>query len=86
MDHLSANEAKTHFGSMLMRAQKAPVQINKNGKPVAVVVSAEDYQSIEALKLELLKIRTDRARLDLAEGRFMDGETFFDELDAGDHD
>ncbi|WP_409524318.1 type II toxin-antitoxin system Phd/YefM family antitoxin [Nitrincola sp. MINF-07-Sa-05] len=86
MDNLSANEAKTHFGSMLMRAQKAPVQINKNGKPVAVVMSAEDYQSIESMKLELLKIRSDRARLDVAAARLIDGEAFFDELDAGDHD
>ena len=34
MDTLSANEAKTQFGDLLLKAQRSPVQINKNGKPV----------------------------------------------------
>jgi len=38
MDALSANEAKTQFGEMLLKAQRAPIQINKNGKPVAVII------------------------------------------------
>ncbi|MCP5170327.1 MAG: type II toxin-antitoxin system Phd/YefM family antitoxin [Hahellaceae bacterium] len=46
MDILTANDAKTHFGEMLLKAQRAPVQINKNGKPVAVVMSAEEYENI----------------------------------------
>ncbi len=57
MDALSANEAKTHFGDLLIKAQRAPVQINKNGKPVAVVISAEDYESMESLKLRLVQAR-----------------------------
>jgi prevent-host-death family protein len=39
MDALSANEAKSQCGDMLLKAQRAPIQINKNGKPVAVVMS-----------------------------------------------
>lgn len=54
MNILSANEAKTHFGVLLLKAQRAPVQINRNGKPVAVVMSAEDYQHFEAMKLQRL--------------------------------
>ncbi|MCU8005653.1 type II toxin-antitoxin system Phd/YefM family antitoxin, partial [Shewanella sp. SM96] len=54
MNTLSANEAKIHFGDLLLKAQQAPIQINKNGKPVAVVISADAYQSIETLKLHLL--------------------------------
>ena len=42
MHTLTANEAKTQFGDMLLKAQREPVQINRNGKPVAVVVSIED--------------------------------------------
>ncbi len=57
MDALSANEAKTHFGDLLIKAQRAPVQINKIGKPVAVVISAEDYESMESLKLRLVQAR-----------------------------
>ncbi len=56
METLSANDAKTHFGDLILRAQRSPIQINKNGKPVAVVISAEEYASIEALKLRLLQL------------------------------
>lgn len=83
MDTLSANEAKTHFGDMLLRAQRAPVQINKNGKPVAVVISAEEYAGIETIKLRLLQSRAVQARVDIAAGNLADGESFFDELQTG---
>ena len=86
MDALSANDAKTHFGDMLLRAQRAPVQINKNGKPVAVVISAEEYESIEALKLRLLQSRAVQANADIAAGNLVDGEAFFNELESGLHD
>lgn len=86
MEALSANEAKTHFGDMLLKAQRAPIQINKNGKPVAVVISAEEFESIEALKLRLLQSRAAQANADIATGNLVDGESFFDELEAGHHD
>lgn len=86
MDTLSANEAKTHFGNMLLRAQHTPIQINKNGKPVAVVISTEEYASIEALKLRLLQSRAEQARADIAAGNLVDGEAFFDELQSGPDD
>jgi len=86
MDALSANEAKTHFGDMLLKAQRAPIQINKNGKPVAVVISVEEYESIEALKLRVLQSRAAQAKADIAAGNLVDGDAFFDELEAGLHD
>jgi prevent-host-death family protein len=86
MEALSANEAKTHFGDMLLKAQRAPIQINKNGKPVAVIISIEEYQSVEALKLRLLQSRAAQANADIATGNLIEGDTFFDELAAGHHD
>ncbi len=86
MEALTANEAKTHFGEMLLKAQRAPVQINKNGKPVAVVISVDEYESIEALKLQLLQSHAIQANIDIKAGDLVDGETFFDELEAGQHD
>jgi prevent-host-death family protein len=86
MDALSANEAKVQFGDMLLKAQRAPIQINKNGKPVAVVISMEEYESIEALKLRLLQLRAVQAKTDIDAGNTVDGESFFDSLEAGDHD
>jgi len=86
MDTLSANEAKVHFGDMLLKAQRSPIQISKNGKPVAVVISTEEYKSIEELKLLLLKSRAAQAEVDIASGDLANGETFFDKLDAGSYD
>lgn len=86
MDALSANEAKTQFGDMLLKAQRAPVQINKNGKPVAVVISMDEYESTEALKLQLLQARAARAKVDIDAGNTIDGESFFDDLESGQFD
>jgi len=86
MDALSANEAKTQFGDMLLKAQRAPIQINKNGKPVAVVISMDEYDSIEALKLQLLQSRAAQAKADIDSGNTLDGDSFFDELEAGQYD
>ncbi len=52
MDVFSATDAKREFGEMLMRAQKAPVGVTRNGKPIAVIVSDTEYQ---ALKLQALR-------------------------------
>ena len=86
MDALTANEAKTQFGDLLIKAQQAPVQINKNGKPVAVVVSMEQYESLEALKLKLLQARATQAQLDIKAGNTVDGEAFFEALESGQYD
>lgn len=86
MDTLSANEAKTHFGEVLLRAQRSPIQINKNGKPVAVVISVDEYEDIEKLKLHLLQSRAAQAKTDIAAGHLVDGESFFNALTAGQYD
>jgi len=86
MDALTANEAKTQFGDLLLKAQRAPVQINKNGKPVAVVISMDEYESTEALKLQLLQDRAARAKVDIDAGNTIDGESFFDDLELGQFD
>ena len=86
MDVLSANEAKTQFGELLLKAQRAPVQINKNGKPVAVVISMDEYESNEALRLQLLQSRAIRAKNDIESGNTIDGESFFEALESGQHD
>ncbi len=86
MDALSANEAKTQFGDMLLKAQRAPVQINRNGKPVAVVISMDDYESIEKLKLRLLQSRVAQAMTDINAGNTVDGDSFFEDIEKGKYD
>lgn len=86
MKTISANEAKTNFGHLLMQVQSAPMQIHRNGKPVAVVISNEEYELIEAMKMEQFEAKIKRGLADAAAGRVHDGETFFDELLSGKYD
>lgn len=76
MESLSANEAKTHFGDLLLKVQREPVQINRNGKAVAVVLSVDDYQNLESLKIQYLKMRVEQAKEDIATGRLIEGNAF----------
>lgn len=80
MTTLTANEAKTHFGELLLKAQQQPVTINKNGKPVAVVMSVDEYEQIEQLKLQYLKARAAQAQIDITENNLIDGEAYFAKL------
>ncbi|TDR73623.1 type II toxin-antitoxin system Phd/YefM family antitoxin [Paludibacterium purpuratum] len=86
LDALTANEAKTHFGDLLLRAQRGPVQINKNGQPVAVVISMDEYANIEAMKLRLLQSRATQIKAEMAAGTLSDGDAFLDDLAAGQFD
>ena len=69
MRAMAAKDAKNRFGELLMDAQKAPVTIEKNGKPVAVVYSYEEHQHIEEAKLAWLKAAIAEADADVAAGR-----------------
>lgn len=77
---MTANDAKIKFGEILLMSQREPVHITKHGKPVAVLVSAEDFVATEEMKLELLRLRAEQARLQIAAGETVDGGAFFDEL------
>ena len=83
---MSVNEAQANFGTMLLKAQCSPVQINENGKAVAVVISVEDYERFENLKLQVLQMRAIKIDKDFAAEALVDGEQFFDELESGYHD
>lgn len=46
METFAARTAKNQFGRLLDSAQRAPVTITKNDRPVAVVVSKHDYDDM----------------------------------------
>lgn len=52
MDTYTSTDAQRIFGEVLMKSQREPISITKNNKPVAVVVSQNDYQQ---LKLQALR-------------------------------
>jgi len=77
MQSIAAKEAKTHFGELMDTVQREPVSIKKYGRPVAVIMSAEDYKQF---KLERLRTRLAIGEVQLDRGNAVDGRTFFQEL------
>lgn len=71
---MAAGQAKNRFGELLERAQRGPVRIEKHGRAVAVVLSAEDYDTFEKERLQSLRAEIQRGLADLEAGRSLDGE------------
>lgn len=46
MKIMSARDAKNSFGLLLDRARAEPVQVEKHGRPVVVVMSVEEFQRL----------------------------------------
>jgi prevent-host-death family protein len=80
METISASDAKREFGEMILKAQKGPVGINKNGKPVAVMVSASAFTDIQAMQRKALQQAIDEGIADIKAGRVVDGEEVFASL------
>lgn len=51
MQTYTSSDAKREFGEVLIKSQRAPISVTRNGKPIAVIVSDTEYQ---ALKRQLL--------------------------------
>ena len=77
---LNASDAKREFGDVLLKAQKSPVKINKNGKPVAVVVSATEFAELESLREAHLKAEIKAGIADLDAGNVSDGLVVLEKL------
>jgi prevent-host-death family protein len=70
---LNATEAKREFGDLLLKAQKEPVNIVRNGKRVAAVISNDEFEQYEAYKLMKLKQEIDAGLADVEKGQLHDG-------------
>lgn len=80
MKTIASTQAKSNFGALLDTAQREPVMIEKKGRPVAVIVSYEEYKTHERLKLEDLR-RDLQAGLEQAEqGELIDSQAAFEGL------
>ena len=86
VETLTANEAGVKFGDLLVKSQKGPVRITQSGKPISVIMSADDYEAIEEMKMRYLKEKLAQAKDDIDNGRLVDGPIFFDDMLAGKYD
>jgi prevent-host-death family protein len=80
METLTASDAKREFGDLLLKVQSAPVGINKNGKPVAVMLSYTEYEQLAAYKTEQLKAQIQQGIADLEAGRIASGNVVLERL------
>ena len=61
MKTVAAAEAKTNFGHLLDMAQRSPIQIEKRGRAVAVVMSLEDFRHYEELEAKVWGLEAEKA-------------------------
>lgn len=52
MKKVTATELKIKTGECLAMAQKGPIEIEKNGKTIAVLIAHEDYARLSKLENE----------------------------------
>ncbi|HYN76452.1 MAG TPA: type II toxin-antitoxin system Phd/YefM family antitoxin [Lamprocystis sp. (in: g-proteobacteria)] len=74
MHNVSAHDAKAHFGQLLDAARHEPVVIERQGRAVAVVLSKEEYDGLNAIKLQQLRSEVDLGLADLERGACTDYE------------
>ena len=86
MEIFTANEAKNHFGEVILKSQREPVQVTKSGKPIVMVVSMEEYNASEELKLRYVREHIEESLKDIENGNVEDGDVFFQDLMAGKYD
>lgn len=77
MDTVPAADAKTNFGALLDKAQREPVTISRNGRPVAVMMSAAAFEEQQRIKLEFLRSEIGKGLDDLKRGKVVSAEDAF---------
>ena len=80
MEILNASDAKREFGEVLLKAQKEPIGINRNGKPVAVMMSALEFEQLQALKEDYLKKELQKGMASLETGDVIESKTVVNAL------
>lgn len=81
METIAAADAKTNFGALLDKAQREPVTISRNGRAVAVVMSAAAFEEQQQHKLELLRQEVRKGLDDLKRGKVVSAAQAFADLD-----
>ena len=78
---IPAAEAKTNFGALLEKVQREPLMISKKGRPVAVLMSMDEFETHQRMKLEQLRREVRAGLADLEAGRVVGGAEAFAAMD-----
>jgi prevent-host-death family protein len=74
MQTVSATYAKQNFAALIDAAQRSPICIQRHERGVAVLISAEEYETVRRLRAEEL------IRLTEESGRYAESQGMTDEL------
>jgi prevent-host-death family protein len=77
MKTVASTEAKSNFGALIDTAQREPVMIEKKGRPVAVMMSHEEYRNYELMKLDALQRDLREGIRQADNGELINGEEGF---------
>jgi prevent-host-death family protein len=69
---MTAHDAKAKFGQLLEAAREGPVAISKHGRAVAVIISKEEFDAAQALKLERLRAEVQKGFDSIERGDFIE--------------
>ena len=72
MRSMSAHDAKARFGQLLDTARIEPVMIKKHGRGVAVLVSKEEFDALQQLKLQQLRSEVQKGFEAIESGDFVE--------------
>lgn len=77
---MNSTEAQNQFGQLLDSAQREPVQIEEKGRPVAVVLSIEDFDRLNRLEEAGEDTRLRESIADYRGGRTIQADDLHQEL------
>lgn len=80
MEALHITDSTLELGEVLLKAQKEPVFLHKDGKPVAVLISADEYARLSCLKEACLKSELQTGLDDWKAGRVAHGKLVLERL------
>ncbi len=72
MKEIAAKDAKNRFGQLLESAQQGPVRVTRNGRPVGVVMSVQQFERLRGAAWERLTATMDRLGQEAAAGGLTD--------------
>ena len=75
MKEIAAHEAKSRFGHLLDAAQTAPVRVTKKGRPVAVLMSMQQYERLRGAAWTRLTETMDRLGAEATARGLTDADT-----------
>ena len=78
---IPAAEAKTNFGALLEKVQREPLMISKKGRPVAVLMSMDEFETHQRVKLDQLRREVQAGLADLEAGEIVSGAEAFEAMD-----